>query len=877
MSIQGSKRNAERLRMLPVGILDAMREPVAVLDTSLRILNAGSAFCRFWGRSPNEIEGRMLDELTGQSSSPPLKEILAPLLESSAGPDHEIPEVQYDFSSPMPIRMSARRIQTGDNASHIILLTFADSAGSARTATVRDDDQKRFRILADAAFEGIAFIRGGVFVDLNDRLARMLGYCREELIGLPVAGFVALEDRSRVTAFMAEGRLEPYEHMALRKDGTTLPVEVRVRRSLIHDHETRIAAIRDITERKQAEDALRLTQITIDRASFGCSWIRRDGRFFYVNDHICRSLGYSRQELLQMSVVDIDPGFDKQVWDDYWTLLLRDNVRTFETNHQRKDGTIFPVEITANYVAFGGQEYSCAFSTDISERKRAQETLLRSQFSIDRASDAIFWMGSQGDFLYVNDQACRSLGYTREELMELRLWDIDPHFPKERWQIQWQEMMVAGNRIFETTHRRKDGTDFPVEVSSNHIMYNKTEHHHVAFVRDISYRKQAEAERSKLEVQLYQAQKMESIGRLAGGVAHDFNNMLGVILGYADLMKADLATDHPLLRKVLEIEKAAKHSRDITTQLLAFSRKQVVSPQVLNLNARIRDLQKTLARLIGEDIDLQVFTGDGLWKVKFDPIQIEQILINLAVNARDAMPDGGKLTIETVNTRIGEAYCREHAGFIPGDFVRLSISDNGSGMEPETLAHVFEPFFTTKEVGKGTGLGLATVYGIVKQSGGFINAYSEPGQGTTFTIYLPREDGGGAIVAQSDEVPLVAGTETVLLVEDDEMVRVMTRAMLERIGYTVQAVSTPEAALAFFEGDGQPVDLLMTDVVMPVMNGKQLRDRIAAIRPDIRTLFMSGYTANVIVQHGVLDEGVHFIQKPFSMNHLARMVRKALT
>jgi len=820
----------------------------------------------------------MLHELTGQMSAPTLKEILAPLLESHAGPAHERAEVQYDLSGPLPIRMSARRIDTEGNAPGLILLTLADLADGDRTATVRgNEDERRFRILSAAAFEGIAFTRSGVFVDLNDRLARMLGYRRGELIGSPVADCVAVEDRARVAEVMAEGRLEPYEHLALRKDGTTFPVEVRVRTSLIDDRETRIAAIRDITERKQVEDALRLIQFTIDRASFGCSWIRRDGRFFYVNDHICRSLGYSRQELLQMSVVDIDPGFDMQVWDDYWTLLLRENVRTFETTHQRKDGTTFPVEVTANYVAFGGKEYSCAFSTDISEKKRVQEALLRFQFSIDRASDAIFWMGREGDFLYVNDQACRSLGYTREELMGLRLWDIDPHFPKARWQIQWQEMMVAGNRIFETIHRRKDGTDFPVEVSSNHIMYSETEHHHVAFVRDISYRKQAEAEQSKLEAQLYQAQKMESIGRLAGGVAHDFNNMLGVILGYADLMKADLAKDHPLLKKVLEIEKAANHSRGITTQLLAFSRRQVVSPQVLDLNARIGDLQKTFARLIGEDIDLQVFTGDGLWTVKFDPTQIEQILINLAVNARDAMPAGGRLTIETENIHLDEAYCRDHVGFVPGDFVRLSVSDNGSGMEPETLSHVFEPFFTTKEVGKGTGLGLATVYGIVKQGGGFINAYSEPGQGTTFTIYLPRISGGKAISEESDDVPMAAGTEKVLLVEDDDMVRVMTRAMLERIGYTVQAVSTPEAALVFFEADDTTVDLLMTDVVMPEMNGKELRNRIAAIRPDIKTLFMSGYTANVIVQHGVLDEGVHFIQKPFSMNHLARMVRKALS
>jgi PAS domain S-box-containing protein len=860
----------------------------------------------------------------------------------------------------------------------------------------RQNSDNRFRILADAAFEGIAFTRKGVLVDLNDQLARMLGYRREELIGKPVLDCVAIEDRERVAAFMAAGRVEPYEHLALRKDGTTIPVEIQVRHSVIDGLETRIAAIRDITEReraagklrasekklrqmldhagailwtvdtdlrftstqgrdlarlnltrnqvvgstlfeffgtddpefiaisahrqalhgnsvtyeqvwsgvifhtrleplydarktivgvsgvaiditerKRAEEALQLTQFTVDRTALGCSWIKRDGRFFYVNDHLCRSLGYTRQELLQMSVLEIDPGFDPSIWSDYWTTLLQARVRRFETVYRRKDGTTFPVEITANFVEFGGREYSCAFSADISDRKRAEEKLRGFQFSIDRAWEAIFWMGQDGSFLYVNDQACQRLGYSREELMALRLWDIDPEFPKERWQVQWRDMREVGHRIFETTHQHKDGSRFPVEVSANHMQYGDMEHH-VAFVRDISYRKRAEAEQFKLESQLYQAQKMESIGRLAGGVAHDFNNMLGVILGYAELMKVDLAEADPLRQQVMEIEKAANHSKGITSQLLAFSRKQVVSPKNLDLNTRVREVQMTLARLIGEDIELRFIAGDDLWTIKFDPTQIEQILINLAINSRDAMPDGGKLSIETANRQLDEAYCLEHMGFVPGEYVQLSISDNGTGMAPETLAHIFEPFFTTKEVGKGTGLGLATVYGIVKQGGGFINAYSEPGHGTNFTIYLPRAEADIDVSGIAEAEPVATGTETILLVEDDEMVRMMTRMMLERIGYSVNVVATPEDALALVRNEGQAVDLLITDVVMPRMNGKQLHDRITAVRPGIKTLFMSGYTANVIVHHGVLDEGVHFIQKPFGLNRLAQKVREAL-
>ena len=382
---------------------------------------------------------------------------------------------------------------------------------------------------------------------------------------------------------------------------------------------------------------------------------------------------------------------------------------------------------------------------------------------------------------------------------------------------------------------------------------------------------------TKLEEQLQQSQKLESIGRLAGGVAHDFNNMLGVILGHTELalLKTDEGND--LLSDLHEIQKAANRSADITKQLLAFARKQTIAPKQLDLNDTVESMLNMLRRLIGEDIDLVWRPATHLWPVKMDPTQIDQILANLCVNARDAISGVGKLTIETGRKTFDEEYCKEHAGFIPGDFVLLAVSDNGCGMDKDTLDNLFEPFFTTKEVDKGTGLGLATIYGIVKQNSGFINVYSELDQGSTFKIYLPR------LVTDEDidmTVPekkaATGGTETILLVEDEPMILDMTITMLEMLGYTGLAAASPDEALRLAKDHTGKVHLFMSDVVLPEMNGRDLAGKIVHLCPGIRLLFMSGYTANVIAHHGVLDDGVAFIQKPFSMEDMTAKVREVL-
>ncbi|HEY5522080.1 MAG TPA: ATP-binding protein [Desulfuromonadaceae bacterium] len=398
-----------------------------------------------------------------------------------------------------------------------------------------------------------------------------------------------------------------------------------------------------------------------------------------------------------------------------------------------------------------------------------------------------------------------------------------------------------------------------------------------AVIIDITERTLAEVEKIKLEDQLQQAQKMESVGRLAGGVAHDFNNILTVIIGYANLALLDVDLSHSLHVHIEEILKAAERSANLTRQLLAFARKQIVVPKVLNLNETVDDMFKLLKRLIGEDIDLNWQPEKGLWSVKVDPSQIDQILANLCVNACDSIADVGKITIETGNSVIDEGYCADNAGFVTGEYVRLTVSDNGCGMDKETLAHIFEPFFTTKCVGEGTGLGLASVYGAAKQNNGFINVYSEPGVGTTFTIYLPRYmDKGAQVWTEGAEEPAKCGQETILLVEDEPAILNITMMLLTRQSYTVLAANSPGEAILLAGEHAGKISLLMTDVVMPKMNGRDLAKNLLCFNPHLKLLFMSGYTYDVIAHHGVLDEGMHFIQKPFTMIELAAKVRAVL-
>jgi nitrogen-specific signal transduction histidine kinase len=383
-------------------------------------------------------------------------------------------------------------------------------------------------------------------------------------------------------------------------------------------------------------------------------------------------------------------------------------------------------------------------------------------------------------------------------------------------------------------------------------------------------------ERKRIEQQYLQAQKLDSIGRLAGGIAHDFNNLLSVIAGYGELVLADLKEPGAARSRVLEILRATERATGLTRQLLAFGRKQVIEPRVLDLNATAQDAERMLRRLIGEDIDIAMKLAPDLGRIQADPGQVEQVIINLAVNARDAMPRGGKLTIETTNVALDDDAVRGYVDVKPGHYVRLCVSDTGVGMDRETREHLFEPFFTTKEAGRGTGLGLATVYGIVKQSGGHVWVYSEPGWGTTFKVYFPRfgdvaEPGRPAIEAG----PAPGGTETILVVEDDEMIRSLIRDILESTGYRVLVADDPESGMKLI-GEEQEIHLLLTDLILPGMSGRELVDKVVELKPDIRVLFMSGYSDEAVARHGILEPGLAFLQKPFSRDALVRKVREVL-
>jgi PAS domain S-box-containing protein len=509
------------------------------------------------------------------------------------------------------------------------------------------------------------------------------------------------------------------------------------------------------------------------------------------------------------------------------------------------------------------------------ERKRIEQQLREREdyfrALIEQAMDIIAVLDAEGAIRYASPSVFALLGYTPDELSGRLMLDLlHPDDVDVTLQVFAEGIATGkGGRFLELRLRHKDGTYRILEAVGRYLLDDPLVQGVVINARDVT-------ERRSLERQFLQAQKMEAVGRLAGGIAHDFNNLLTAILGYVDLLLYGLPTLSPLRPDLEEIHKAADRAAGLTSQLLAFSRKQVLAMRVIDLNELVTEMDKMLRRLLGEDIDVVTKLEPALGAVRADAGQLEQVIVNLAVNSRDAMPQGGKLTIETRHAELDDSYAREHVPVRPGSYVMLALSDTGTGMSAETMSHVFEPFFTTKEVGKGTGLGLATVYGIVKQSGGYVWCYSEPGQGTTFRVYFPRVDAPVEEFSARAVAPPRLGSETILLVEDEPALRALARRLLEKHGYTVLEAGTADAAAALARDHVGPIHLLLADVVLPGASGRVLADELLARRADLKVLFMSGYTEDAIVHRGVLAPNTPFINKPFSAEQLAAKVREVL-
>ncbi|MCF8119628.1 MAG: PocR ligand-binding domain-containing protein [Deltaproteobacteria bacterium] len=805
----------------------------------------------------------------------------------------------------------------------------------------------------------------GRLVYANSALARIFGYdSPSEMIRVIKDTGAQLyadpEDREEMKRFLEQNERLDHECRFLRRDGTLFWASYNAR--AVRDQKGGMVYFQgfllDITDRKQERESLKKARFAMDSARDSILWVDDQGDIVYANDSACTSMGYTREELLSLKVFDIDPDFPPDKYEQHKEQMKRQGSMFFESRHRTKDGRLFPVEVSTNYFRFNDRYLACAFDRDITERKRAEEAIEKRIMALTRPLDvaedivledlfnlsdlqhiqdlfAKAWgVGALitlpdgtpvtqpsnftyfcGEFIRKTEKGSRKCqesdamlgrhnpsGPIIHTCLSAGLWGAGASITVggrhiANWLIgQVRNETQTRDRIIE--YAREIGaeeTAFCEAFDKVPVMSRKkfeqiayslfalanqlstTAYQNIQQARFISDRKRAEAEREKLQEQLLQSQKLEAVGTLAGGVAHDFNNMLGAITGYAELTLAEMDPADPSRRNLERILDAAQRSANLTRQLLAFARKQTIEPIAIDLNESVEATLKMIRRLIGENIELAWLPGPGQCTVKMDSSQLDQILVNLCVNAKDAIADVGRVTIETDTVSFDPSQVTSYGDMEPGEYVLLALSDDGCGMDKETLKHIFEPFFTTKGLGQGTGMGLATVYGIVKQNQGFINVYSEPGQGTTFRIYLPLNAGdAGETRPETDEAIPQSRGETILIVEDDPGILEMSTMLLKRLGYAVLSANTPGEALGIATEESAEIHLIITDVVMPEMNGRELVERLQTARPEMKSLFMSGYTADVIAPQGVLDRGLNFIQKPFSLRDIAAKIRMVL-
>jgi PAS domain S-box-containing protein len=848
---------------------------IVVCDEQGRVIRAGHAARQYCDDSPLP---RRFDDLFPLRTDAGVSLSLAPVLRGEALLAVDVtldrPGRRLDF-----ILTASPLVHDQRAAGCVVTLTDITARKESRRAQAAlIDSEVRYRRLFESARDGILILDAetGILVDVNPFLVELLGFSREELLGRRIwdLGFFTdvVANEANFSRLQEKGYVR-YDDLALEsRSGRRIEVEFVSNVYLVDGHRVIQCNIRDISARKQADSRLaaqlaeleRWQDVTLDRED-RVQELKRE-----VNDLCCRAGDPARYPSQ-----DANPARPESAAPDECPAADRPKSERVERHDVER-------ELRRNLER--AERSRGAMLSMLEDQKQVEGALSEKAHFLSesqRVGRVGSWMWDMTGPISWSDELYGIYGVSRDTFSPTVESLIGLIHPDDRPAMQaWIAACAAGEKPGELEYRviAPDGTTrFLMGRGDVVCTAGHGPIHMAGTAQDITDRRRAEEERARLESQLRQAQKMESVGRLAGGVAHDFNNMLGVILGHAELAIKQVHEALPLHADLTEIRDAANRAADLTRQLLAFARKQTVTPRVVDLNDAVAAVLKMLHRLIGEQIAIRWLPGKRLWPVKVDPAQIDQILTNLCVNARDAISGNGTITIETGITTIDKAYSVAHPGFAPGDYARLTVTDTGCGMEKDVLSHVFEPFFTTKTTGKGTGLGLAMVYGIVKQNGGFVSVETDLSQGTTFAIYLPRHQGTAAperTEGMADQMP--GGHETILIVEDEPAVLRLTRRMLEDQGYTVVAAGTPGEAMALAREHIGDFDLLMTDVIMPEMNGRTLTRNLLSLYPSLKRLFMSGYTADVIAQHGVLDEGVHFLQKPFSEERLAAAVRSAL-